>query len=673
MLFRFKHLTFPLRSTLVTSVAIAGAIMFVVALGSIGIPAYSKAKRAIQLLWEDIAKQVALTATQEVLRYFQNAPVTLKFISGLVEEGRLGLISQEMFFDICYQALKENPNFMTVYYSKIDGTFYGVFKIDHEYIASFRTVEGEGKTRVRNFKLGPKQQWVLFEETVSDYDPRKRPFWKAGVENPEGGWSDPYQFVTTKATGYSYVLGEKIGEQIDGYWAIDFQIDQLSAYLRSLTLGKEGMVYIVANDGTRIAQSNSKIENDVFVKQAWAQYNEAQQKTGFLNVEHRIFYANHFPKELQIPWSLVTSIHEDDYLEPIRNTVFTAVKVGIIPCIIFMFISTIFFGRISRRLKEIASEMHEVGNLSIHFYPHDKVISRIREVNVMNHALNKMKIGLKSFSKYVPLDLIKKMVFSGHSAELGGEKKEVTVLFADMVQFTAIAERLEPSEITKIIEAFLTAATLQVHKEKGIVDKFMGDAVMALWGAPEGIENPELAACRAALALQKEAGARSHMDHKIGINSGEAIVGNFGSNDRMDFTAIGDVINIGARLEKLNKHYQTKILLGPNTAKAVQELLLVRPLDWVVLQGRIQPLLIYELLGDKKEASHSIQEGVLVYTSGLQAYRNRQFVQAAEFFEKAKELFGGIDIPSTLLAERCRTFQQKSPPADWNGTEIFNL
>ncbi len=673
MLRKIKHLTFPLRTALVTAVVTSATLVIVLAIGSIGVPAYWQAKKAVQGLWEDLAKEASESATSQVLRYFQSAPVTLRFISDLADTGHLQITNLETQLDVCYRALKENPDFMSLYYSTIEGTFYGVFRIADGFQGAYRTIEADGKTRMRNYKIGPDNVWVSTDEQMGDYDPRKRPFWKTGKEHPEGGWSKPYQFATIKARGYTYVLSQKGKEGISGYWAIDFEIDQLGDYLQSLKIGKEGIVYIIADDGTQIAQSTPQIikaEGNQQIQEAWNEYIDKKEARGFLNVAHRITYAQRFPIASEIPWNLITMIHEDDFLTPIRQSAYHSLAIGLIPCVLFLALSAVFFGRISNRLKEFASEMDEVGNLSIQFREKEIVPSRIREINTMNHSLHKMKIGLKSFSKYVPIDLIKKLLQSGHSAKLGGVKQDVTVLFADMVQFTTLAEQIGPDEIAHIIEKFLTAASREVHREKGIVDKFMGDAVMALWGVPDPIPDPALAACRAALAMQKIASSSVLMNHRIGINSGNALVGNLGSHERMDFTAMGDAVNIAARLEKLNKRYGTKILIGPDTAKAVEDVLLVRPLDYVMLQGRTHVLVVYELLMTKQEAPEELLQAVFTYTSALEAYRKQEFSKAAPLFDESRRLFKGTDIPSYMLAERCRFFEKKPPPDDWNGTDI---
>ncbi len=571
--------TYPLRTTLVVAVMMtATTVIAILFLGS-GLPAYAKTKKAFRLLWTDIAVQVAQNATEQLLRYFQNAPIALKMIQGLVEEKQLSLATPESIFDICYRVLKENPDFVSVYFAQKDKTFYGVFRMKDSFEASLRKPKGD-QALIQNYRIGPNHQWKLFEETKSDYDPTKRPFWKTAQTSPQGGWTDPYQFATTGAKGYSYVLPqEKIG-----YWAIDFQIDHLDDFLKGLQLGDKGRASIIANDGTLIATSG---------------------KIG----GKRMIYENPFPKNSQIPWKVVTSIHESDYLQPIRTTAILAISYGLIPAILFLLMTATFFGRVSRRLKAIAWEMDELGHLTFKDHPANPFYSRIREVNMMNHSLAKMRAALQSFAKYVPVDLVKKLIFSGKAAEAGAEKKEIAILFADMAGFTSMAEHLMPDEVAQIIEEFLTKVSHEVHKEKGIIDKFMGDAVMALWGAPDPLENPSLSACKAALAIKRAFEGIPKMKHRIGINTGFAMVGNFGSNERLDFTAVGDAVNIAARLEKLNKEMGTQILIGPDTAAAVEKILTVRPLQPVVLEGRSNPILIYELLWEKM-SSNEIGHGL---------------------------------------------------------------
>lgn len=578
--------TYPLRTTLVIAVLTTAFFVIAILLASSGFPAYFRTKKAFKLLWEDLAKQVSETATEQTLKYFQAAPISTKMIEGLVQERQLTPDHFEAIFDICYQVLKANPNFVEVFYVSKDKSFYEVLKMPNGFLGTFRK-----QPLMKNFRISEGNKWVQYEEKTTDYNPETRPYWKTALENPEGGWTDPYVFATTKAQGFTYVLGQNGPNGIVGYWGIDFQIDSLSDFIKTLKLGHQGAAWIVAQDGTIIAQTTDA---------PLPQFGNG----GFFYTGNRIYYVNPFPTGSKIPWSVVASIHENDYIGPIRNTALYSLVYGFIPSVLFLFLSAAFFGKVSRRLKEIAWEMDELSHLTIHERPADRTISRIREVNMMNRSIVHLRAGLQSFAKYIPVDLVKKLISSGQAAIAGAEKKEITVLFIDLSGFTSMAESLNVKEVTEIVVEFLTTVSKEVHNQKGIIDKFIGDAVMALWGTPEPMDNHALAACRAALAIQKALAPYPKFKHRIGINTGLAMVGNFGSNERLDYTALGDTVNVAARLEKHAKQMGVQILIGPETAAAVEKFLNVRPLQSVQLEGRAAPLLVYELVGEKNGNSN---------------------------------------------------------------------
>lgn len=643
MRFNQPFRTFPLRTTLVVSVILTALIVVLICIGIVGIPAYTKAKNEIRSLWEDVARLVALNAREEVARYFESAPTTLKMIEGLVEEGQVQTDNLESILDICYQVLKENPEMTIAYYFRPDGEFYGVFKMKEGFFGSRRTLEAN-RTRVINYR-NKESKWVQFQEEFTDYDPRKRPYWKIALSSPNGGWSQPYLFATTGTEGFSYVLASKNKGKIEGYWGVDFQIDDLILFLHSLKVGKDGVVYLIDQDDLVVAESSS---HDRFaLKRFIADQLQNRRK-------NRIFSSLDLPKGLGIEWRIVTSIHENDFLKPIRSDALRSLGFGFIFSFLFLIATAIFFGKITKRLKEIAWEMDEVGNFIFHPRSADSRLFRIREVNAMNHALSKMKAALQSFARYIPVGLVKKLLFSGCPAELGAVKKQVTVMFADIAHFTTMAESMEAQEAVDLVEEFFTFASDSVDVEKGIIDKFIGDAVMALWGAPEAIQEAELAACRAALKMQKKFKDHPKIDHRIGINSGLAMVGNFGSSSRLDYTAMGDEVNIAARLEKLNKEYGTRILMGPSTAEAVKDHFLIRPIDSVILIGRKSPLLVYELMGEKGEMGEKMHKAAAVYHSALDAYLGGQNQKAKDLFEQANDLFGGNDLPSQIMLQRLR-------------------
>jgi adenylate cyclase len=221
-----------------------------------------------------------------------------------------------------------------------------------------------------------------------------------------------------------------------------------------------------------------------------------------------------------------------------------------------------------------------------------------------------------------------------------------------------------------------------IARHHGTVDKFLGDSIMAFWGAPAELPGHALAACQGALEMRRtlaslqarwRARGRPILAAKIGINTGNAVVGNIGAPDRLNYTVIGDSVNLASRLEGLNRLYGTELLIGERTAALVGEALVLRPLDWVAVKGKTQPVLVHELVGAPGEVSREILGGLARYREGLLAYRERRFEEARAAFSEAAKLLGPAEIAAPLLAERCRRFLSEPPPADWSGVSTMTF
>jgi adenylate cyclase len=214
-----------------------------------------------------------------------------------------------------------------------------------------------------------------------------------------------------------------------------------------------------------------------------------------------------------------------------------------------------------------------------------------------------------AFQYYLNASVINAILKNPEKLTLGGVKKELSVLFSDIRGFTSIAENLPPQELVNLLNEYLTAMTRKVFQYDGLLDKYIGDAIMAIFGAP--LDQPDHArrACLTALEMidelrklqikWKEEG-RPEMNIGIGISSGDMVVGNMGSNMRFDYTVMGDMVNLGARLEGANKEYGTNIIISELTYEAVKDDLWCRKLDWVRVKGKARPVMIYELLAEKK-------------------------------------------------------------------------
>lgn len=277
----------------------------------------------------------------------------------------------------------------------------------------------------------------------------------------------------------------------------------------------------------------------------------------------------------------------------------------------------------------------------------------------------------KAFSNYVSPDLVKEIEKNPDKLVLGGEQREISILFSDIRGFTTVSESLTPPELVTLLNEYLSPMTRIVLEEKGTLDKFIGDAVMAIFNAPLDVPQHALHACNAAVRMLDElqklnegfASRGMHtLDIGVGINTGPAVVGNMGADIRFDYTAIGDAVNLASRLEGLNKYYGSHILVSEDTRNQVPEGRFVfREVDRVRVKGKLQPIVMYELMIANQEILPRFEEG-------LEQYRAKQFSVAQTIFE---ELVAGYnDGPAKLYVARCAEYLQTSPPEEWDGVYI---
>jgi adenylate cyclase len=283
-----------------------------------------------------------------------------------------------------------------------------------------------------------------------------------------------------------------------------------------------------------------------------------------------------------------------------------------------------------------------------------------------------------AFQYYLTASVINEMLKDPTKLKLGGDKKDLSVLFSDIRGFTTISEKLSPEELVHLLNEYLTAMTDVVFKYDGMLDKYMGDAIMAVFGAP--LDQPDHAsrACQTALdmlselhRLQKKwlAEGKPVLNIGIGINSGDMVVGNMGSQMRFDYTVMGDMVNLGSRLEGINKEYGSNIICSEFTYTVVKDSMCCRELDWVRVKGKKLPVKIYELLS-KKEGEIKWKELISNFEEGLALYRASRWDEATVAFQKTLAI-RPEDAASKLYIERCKNLKENPPPAPWDG--VFTM
>lgn len=277
----------------------------------------------------------------------------------------------------------------------------------------------------------------------------------------------------------------------------------------------------------------------------------------------------------------------------------------------------------------------------------------------------------KAFSNYVSADLVTQIMKNPDSLKLGGEKREISILFSDIRGFTSLSEKLSPEDLVQVLNEYLNPMTQIVLEEKGTLDKYIGDAVMAIYNAPLDVAAHADHACRSAIKMMEKLGDLNRsfvergiqtIDIGIGINTGDAVVGNMGAAMRFDYTAIGDNVNLASRLEGLNKMYGTHIIVSESTKLLSGSDLAFREIDLVAVKGKQQPVPIYELMAvDDGEVRETFNEA-------FKLYRNREFAVALQLFEELSTQ--KHDHVSGLYVSRCRDFIAAPPPPEWDGVFV---
>jgi len=279
------------------------------------------------------------------------------------------------------------------------------------------------------------------------------------------------------------------------------------------------------------------------------------------------------------------------------------------------------------------------------------------------------------FDKYMAAEVVDEIMRNPEAIRLGGEKKELSVIFSDIAGFTSISEQMDPEKLVDLLNRYLSAMTEIILRHRGNVNKYLGDGIMAIFGAPRGEPNHASLACFAALDSQAElaglreqwkAEGRPEIHARIGINSGQLVVGNMGSQARMEYTAMGDAVNLASRLEGANKFYDTSILLGPRTYELAAGDIEAREIDRLRVKGKQEPVVVFELLARKGNLPDARRPAIEAYRTGLDAYKRRDFKTAVTQFEAALAL-DPQDGPARVYMGRAKEYLIAPPPEEWDG------
>jgi adenylate cyclase len=307
------------------------------------------------------------------------------------------------------------------------------------------------------------------------------------------------------------------------------------------------------------------------------------------------------------------------------------------------------------------------------------ILSYVGSVAYVSVVEGKEKRFIKSaFGKYVSPEVVAEIAEHPEALHLGGEKRPLTLLFSDLAGFTTLSERMDPQDLLAHLNEYLSEMTSIVMDEKGTLDKYIGDAIMAFWNAPKAVDDHADRALRTAVLMQRKmAGLNARwlaadpdsetLVVRIGINTGTVVVGNVGGAERFDYSAIGDAVNLAARLEPANKTYGTLVMASELTLDAAdRSKYRFRELDLVAVKGKEEPVKVYEILElAGAELPPHKEKALKQYEAGWRAYRNRDWELAAEYFRAALAA-DPEDGPSSVYLGRATEYTASPPSADWD-------
>jgi class 3 adenylate cyclase len=377
----------------------------------------------------------------------------------------------------------------------------------------------------------------------------------------------------------------------------------------------------------------------------------------------------------------VMEYSQDEVLKPyihIRAIVFVLAGIFIYLAIILVFVvgnfivnPLLFLKMNVRKISEnLRSMIRGESRVSAGSLVYDDCVTSRDEIKSLSGEIGDMVTVIRGIIPYISASTLKQ----AETGEASSRQKELAFLFTDIRGFTTLCEGLQPQEVVTILNHYLDAQTEIILNNHGDIDKFVGDEMMAVFDGP----NKELNACRAAMQIrsfmerEKETRRKAGLptvDVGIGINSGAVVFGSVGARERMDFTSIGDTVNLAARLEGANKAYGSKSIITEVVYDLVKDELLCRELDFIAVKGKTQPVRIYEILQELSKASPEAHELKKNFETGLAFYRKQNWEKAGAAFAKNVTTFS--DMPSQVFLDRISVFEKKPPEKAWDG--VFRM
>jgi adenylate cyclase len=682
-------------STLVSGLILLSAATIVTAL-------YQGMKKTLYQTTYEMMGQIIHAMGDKLTTRLHNVEKLNTLIADLVLDSTLDPAGGERFAAFLKATLEANPAITLIQCARPNGDQLMAMHMPDGSISRLlvrRTARGVASTWRHGNPDNAAAHPDRVQSLAEGYDPRTSPWWQAGARAGKTIWTDIYS--TRSGLNYTNVNPVKDAHgNLVCMVAIDMRLEDVSRFLRRLKVGVSGKPFVLDRDfhviamplvgeddlgeivqtvtaGGRTEFALRDIEQfpEANIRHAVLRYRRAPEMKGrgylaFHDPSGRRILAS-FEGEPKYNLTFGVVVPEDDILGSIKHDLRTTLSLTVASLLLALAAAYAISRSISRPLATLAGQVDRIRRLDLGDAP--PVRTSISEVLLIDHSIQNMRKGLRSFKKYVPAEVVTRLLDQQKEAVIEGEKRELTIFFSDIAGFTGISERLSPEALVERLGRYFEEVTRILIDGAGTVDKFIGDAIMGFWGAPTPLPGHAELACRAALRAQESIAALNRawlaeggevFNTRMGIHTGEAIVGNIGFEGRMNYTAIGDSVNLASRLEGLNKYYGTRILVSETTLRSAGDAVVARMVDLVTVKGKERPIGIHELLAMRADAPAETLRLAEAANAAFGHYLARRWAEALDLLER---LPGGPDGPAQNLMERCRHCQANPPGPDWDG------
>ena len=683
---------FAFKRTLQVNILLAFATLLVTTVLIIVTYTYQQNTQAVLMLADNLIDQVNNNVIERTSNFLAPAAQTAQTSAQIPRIASQSLVNNSDLETYGAEIIRQYPQLSGFFIGNEAGDFIFTKRDGSDGSVDIQVID-------RSLEV-PERTWTYYDaagqvesvELITDftYDPRQRPWYQGAAQSGGQFWTDIYIFFTDEKPGITsaYPILDPAG-QLVGVIGIDVALDELSQFLQTQKVGENGVVFIineaaeiVAFPDTQLAAQDGEsfrpvhlTELDIdWVTAAYQQFTESGEQRFVFEIDNTQYIASFTPFAAggNAAWQIGVVVPRDDFIGAIKQTnqITLTISLTILGVAI---LSVLFIARsISRPIVALTVETDKVKSFELD--SEVNVVSAIREVQALSESVSAMRTSLRAFKKYIPAELVRQLVESGHEAQLGGTKKELTILFTDIIGFTTITENMVPEALMLQLSTYLGTMATAIMHNKGTVDKYVGDGIMAFWGAP--IDQPDHATCACHAALAISTAVKQFNEEwasqdappfptRIGIHSGETLVGNMGSNERMNYTVVGDSVNLTSRLEGANNVYGTEIIVSHDTYKQTAHTFHFRPLDTVTVKGKRKFVKLYELVGEIGKTAPELIEMARNFTIGFDAYLGRRWAEAQQIFELILADFPD-DIPSQIYRVRCIALQLEPPGDDWD-------